>query len=144
MMVGMSDADAPRRPAGPLALLAVLAVVGVVASLVVEPGSREQAITAAITSGVAALAGAWTIRVHGRAGGWPGAEALAAAIGLVGLASIGFAVAGVLDDVTYRPRTADLAFLVLLVPLTLAMRQEFRTHFDATDRREIAIDAWLL
>ena len=144
MMVGMSDADAPRRPAGPLALLAVLAVAGVVTSVVVEPGSREQAITAAITSGVAALVGAWTIRVHGRAGGWPNAEALAAAMGLVGLASIGFAVAGILDDMAYRPRTADLSFLVLLVPLAWAMRQEFRTHFDATDRREIAIDGWLL
>src|SRR5829696_2920844 len=143
MMVAMSDTDAPRRPAGPLTLLAVVAVAGIVASVVVEQGGRAQAITAAITSGVAALASAWAIRVRGRAGGWPGAETLAAGIGLVGLASIGFAVAGALDDMTYRPRTADLAFLVILVPLTWAMRQEFRTHFDTTDRREIAIDAWL-
>src|SRR5829696_2874371 len=144
MMVAMSDTDAPRRPAGPLALLAVVAVAGIVASVVVEQGGRAQAITAAITSGVAALASAWAIRVRGRAGGWPGAETLAAGIGLVGLASIGFALAGALDDMTYRPRTADLAFLMILVPLTWAMRQEFRTHFDTADRREIAIDAGLV
>jgi signal transduction histidine kinase len=140
----MSDADAPRRSTGLLALFAVLAVSGVVAALAVEPGTRAQAVVAAVTSSAGALVAAVAIRVHGRARGWPGGNGLATALALVGLASAGFAIAGAIGDMVYEPRTADLAFLVILVPLTWAMRQEFRTHFDTTDRREIAIDAWLL
>ncbi|HSL10693.1 MAG TPA: ATP-binding protein [Actinomycetota bacterium] len=140
----MREPDARRLTAGPLMLLAALAAAGIVASLVVEPGTRTQAVTAAVTSGVAALAGAWILRAHGRPGGWPGAEALATGVALVGLAAIAFAVAGLVDEMTYRPRVVDAAFLILLVPFTVAMRQEFRTHLDASDRREIAIDVWLL
>ena len=143
-MVRMSDADASRRPIGPLGLLACLAVAGAVATLVVNAEGSSSAVAAATTSGIAALASAIVIRIHGRAHGWPGADGLAGGLALVGVASLGFAVAGTLDDMTYRARAADLAFLVILVPLTFALRQEFRTHFDAADRREIAIDVWLL
>ena len=34
--------------------------------------------------------------------------------------------------------------LLLVIPLTIAMRDELRLHFDASDRREIAIDVWLI
>src|SRR2546422_4268930 len=63
---------------------------------------------------------------------------------LVAAVSFAYLVAGSASDTANHPRPADALLLVLLIPLTIAMRDELRVHFDAADRREIAIDVMLI
>jgi PAS domain S-box-containing protein len=140
----MNEAPVPRSSPRTVASLGLLALVGLLVTFLAEPGTRDQAVMAAITSGVAALVAAGVVLVHGRRNGWPSADGLAIALGSIGIAALGFAVAGIAGAAAYRPRVADLLFLVLLIPLTAAMRREFSAHFESTDRQEIAVDVWLL
>jgi len=53
-------------------------------------------------------------------------------------------VVGSTAESSIRPRPADVLLLTLLIPFTIAMRDELRAHFDVRDRREIAIDVMLI
>jgi PAS domain S-box-containing protein len=141
----MDDVVAPRRSPGVVALLLVVGIAGVTANLLVEPGTRTQAITAAATSATAALLAAALIRFAGpRHGGWPGAGWIAGTLMIIGIVGVAFAVAASIEQLSYRPSPLDATYLVLLVPLALAIRRELHAHFEAHDRREITIDVWLI
>ena len=43
-----------------------------------------------------------------------------------------------------QARSFDVVFLLLLIPVLGAAREEFKAHFPPEDRREIAIDATLI
>jgi PAS domain S-box-containing protein len=141
----MDDVVAPRRSPGVVALLLVVGIVGVTANLLVEPGTRAQAITAAASSATAALMAAALIRFAApERDGWPGAGWVAGALMMIGVVGVAFAVAASIEQLSYRPTALDATYLLLLVPLALAIRRELRAHFETRDRREITIDVWLI
>ncbi len=141
----MDDVVAPRRSPGIVALLLVVGVVGVAANLIVDQGTRTQAITAAASSATAALVAAALIRVAApQRDGWPGAGWISMTLMMIGVVGVAFAVAASIKQLTYRPSPLDATYLVLLGPLVLAIRRELRAHFESRDRREITIDVWLV
>lgn len=75
---------------------------------------------------------------------WPSKRSIAFFLLLVGVGALTFLVSDVSGSDGYQPAPTDLAFLVLLVPLVLALRDEFRAHLEARDRRESAIDIALI
>ena len=142
----MDDAVLPRRSASVLVLLLLVGVAAIGVSLLTEQGSKAQATAGAAGAALATLVAAALIAGSiQRDGAWPSARGIAA---------------GTPADRTHRPRVprrssspptraagpapADALLLVLVIPLTIAMRDELRVHFDADDRREIAIDVWLI
>ena len=75
---------------------------------------------------------------------WPSNRSIAFFLLLVGVGALTFLVSDLSGSDGYQPAPTDLAFLVLLVPLVLALRDEFRAHLEARDRRESAIDIALI
>jgi PAS domain S-box-containing protein len=137
----MDDTASPRTRVRALGTLA-FAGVCLVVYLVLPQDSREEAIGSEVLLLVASLAAAGAIARWSR--GWPGAGAIAALWAAVALADIGFIVLDLLEPGGYGPRVADVALLLLLVPLGFAMRAEFGAHFEERDRRAIAFDVVLI
>ena len=101
---------------------------------------RVSQVIAAFTAFLAA----WVIRsAIGRGQSWVGGAPLALAMVLLGAADVVFLLMD-LAGARYAPRAGDAVFLVLLVPLIALGRNEFRAHFEATDRQEIAADVMLV
>jgi signal transduction histidine kinase len=136
-----SGSDA-RWPAG-LVLVFSTAVIAV-GFLVLPTGGRTRMVAAEALVASACAVSAWVIWVVRRQGaGWPGVGYLAIAVGMLGGATAGFMMFGVTNHAGQRSTPWDLAFLVFAVPLVLAVRQEFKTHFHQETRREIWVDVML-
>jgi PAS domain S-box-containing protein len=140
------DATIPRRPVpGVAALLAVVAAVGIAATALAGSGSHAQAVIGAAASALAAGVAGLLIRSSARTeDAWPSAEGIGWAMFLIAGISVAFLVAGSTSAGAIHPRPADALLLGLLIPFTMAMRDELRAHFDVRDRREIAIDVMLI
>jgi PAS domain S-box-containing protein len=140
------DATIPRRTIPSVgALLGVVAVAGITATALAGDGSHTQAVVGAGAAAVAALVAGLLIRASARTGdAWPSADGIGWAMFLVAGVCAAFMVAGSTGAMSIRPRAADVVLLGLLVPFTIAMRDELRAHFDVRDRREIAIDVMLI
>ena len=145
MIDRMSDVASHRRSPAPAIALGVVAVAGLAISIVVASASTPtQASASALTAAAAALVSAAVLRAAARRRRWPGAGGLSAAMGLIGFSSVVFAIVGAAGDEVYGPSASDALFLTVLVPLVLAAQQEFRAHFDERDRRDVAVDVWLI
>src|SRR6266581_2272536 len=140
------DATIPRRrPPGMAALLAAVAVIAVVPTLMTGSGTHAQALAGAAGSGLAAAVAGTLIRKASRdEDAWPSGAGIAWAMFLIAAVSFAYLVIGSTSDTANHPRPADALLLLLLIPLTIAMRDELRVHFDTGDRREIAIDVMLI
>ena len=140
----MSEVPLPR-PERRLIALALLGLgIGAAVTYAMLPTHRALALGGdgliAIANAVAAIAMLWGAR---RPGAWRSARWLAAATAL--LAVVAAALFPV--DATRTPilpRSADILFLLFLVPILGAARQEYIVHFPKEDRRELAIDAALI
>jgi PAS domain S-box-containing protein len=133
------DHDRGRRAAAQLALLAVA---GLVAYLFTPDDTRTRAIVSQVMVAVASLAAAGAIGRLGKLRDWPSARPLAWLLALVGFGQL--VLMGINLSGDYAPRSSDVVFLVFLIPLALALRDELRAHFDPRERREIAIDVGLI
>src|SRR5437016_1285851 len=140
------DATIPRRrPPGLAALLPAVAVIAVVPTLATGSGTHAQALAGAAGSGLAAAVAGTLIRKASRdEDAWPSGAGIAWAMFLIAAVSFAYLFIGSTSDTANHPRPADALLLLLLIPLTIAMRDELRVHFDAGDRREIAIDVMLI
>jgi PAS domain S-box-containing protein len=141
----MSDVATNRRSPVPAIVLAAVGIAGVGVSFAVASApTPTQATVSALTSAGAALGAAVVLRLEARRRRWPGAGGFAGAMTLVGIASVVFAIVGAAGEPVYGPSPSDALFLSILVPLALAAQQEFRAHFNDRDRRDVAIDVWLI
>src|SRR5256712_2553154 len=140
------DATIPRRrPPGMAALLAAVAVIAVAPTLMTGSGTHAQALAGAAGSGLAAGVAGTLIRKASRdEDAWPSGAGIAWAMFLIAAVSFAYLAIGSTSDTANHPRPADALLLLLLIPLTIAMRDELRVHFDTGDRREIAIDVMLI
>jgi len=140
------DATIARRPfPGVAALLSVVAVTGIAASAMAGTGTHAQAVIGAAAAGLAALVAGLVIRSTARdEDAWPSASGISWALLLISLICLVFAVVGSTSRTSIHPRPSDTLLLLLLIPFTIAIRDELRAHFDARDRREIAIDVMLI
>src|SRR5438094_19522 len=141
------DATIPRRRRPGLAalLLPAVAVIAVVPTLATGSGTHAQALAGAAGSGLAAAVAGTLIRKASRdEDAWPSGAGIAWALFLIAAVSFAFLAVGSTSDTANHPRPADALLLLLLIPLTIAMRDELRGHFDTRDRREIAIDVMLI
>src|SRR5947209_5636998 len=140
------DATIPRRrPPGMAALLVAVAVIAVVPTLMTGSGTHAQALAGAAGSGLAAAVAGTLIRKASRdEDAWPSGAGIAWAMFLIAAVSFAYLFIGSTSDTANHPRPADALLLLLLIPLTIAMRDELRVHFDTGDRREIAIDVMLI
>jgi signal transduction histidine kinase len=135
-----------RPPARSLAALLVgAAAAGVVVYLFLPDGTHGTELAALSLVAASALIGAavllWTA---GRPGAWVCARWLSLAVGLIGAIAAGHVAFEVTGHPGHGPGRFDAAFLLLLAPIVGAARAEYRAHFAAEDRREIAIDAGLI
>jgi PAS domain S-box-containing protein len=140
------DATIPRRrPPGMAALLAAVAVIAIAPTLMTGSGTHAQALAGAAGSGLAAAVAGTLIRKASRdEDAWPSGVGIAWAMFLIAAVSFAYLAVGSTSDTANHPRPADALLLLLLIPLTIAMRDELRVHFDMGDRREIAIDVMLI
>jgi PAS domain S-box-containing protein len=140
------DAAIPRRSIpGVAALLSVVASVGILASALAGSGTHAQAVIGAGASALAAFVAGMLIRGAARHDdAWPSAAGISWAMFLISGVSLAFLIVGTTSAMSIHPRPADAVLLVLLIPFTMAMRDELRAHFDVRDRREIAIDVMLI
>jgi len=123
------------------ALLAAVAVIAIAPTLMTGSGTHAQALAGAAGSGLAATVAGTLIRKASRdEDAWPSGVGIAWAMFLIAAVSFAYLAVGSTSDTANHPRPADALLLLLLIPLTIAMRDELRVHFDAADRREIAID----
>ena len=136
------DADPSPRHAGALTGLFAVALLGAATLLLVTPGSEHYAVVRAGTAAVAFIVAGIVIATS--ASPWPGAQFVAAAFLLVGVATAGLAIAGSITDTALRPHVADVAMLALVLPFALVGRQEFTAHLEPRDRREVLADVSLL
>ncbi len=139
----MSDAPALRRPRTAALLLLLVAGAAVTGyTLTQTPHAKEFAGEGLVflTSLAACIV---IVATRRRSGMWRTATYLATAAALLALAGATlFAL-----DIRGQPVTTgllDLLFLLFLVPILGAVRDEFMAHFPREDRREIAIDTALI
>jgi PAS domain S-box-containing protein len=134
----MHAVPSPRHPGVLVGLLAA-AVAGVVIVTLAEPGTTSGAVARDLAATVSFVAAASAISIGGRS--WPGARSVAIGFALLGGMS---ALSAVVPSQVVVPHVSDVLLLGLLVPFVYAARDEFRAHFDETDRREVTADAVLL
>jgi PAS domain S-box-containing protein len=134
----MHAVPSPRHP-GLLVGLTAVASAGVVIVSLAEPGTTSGVVARDVAASLSFVATAAAIWIAG--GSWPGARAIAVGFALLGAMSAASALA---PSEAVGPHVSDLFLLGLLVPFALAAREEFRVHFDATDRREVTADVVLL
>ncbi|HEY7478476.1 MAG TPA: PAS domain-containing sensor histidine kinase [Actinomycetota bacterium] len=132
---------APSRTRRVLVIL-VLAAVSVALYAALPADTRAQARGSESLFAATALVAAFL--VLRAALGWPSRRSIAFLLMLVGVGALTFLLSDVLGGTGYRPAWSDLAFLILLVPLVLALRDELRAHLAPRDRRETAIDVALI
>ncbi len=135
-----------RPPARLVAALFLFAACAALVVFVLSPeGTRERAVVAQTL--VTALAVACAIamwRWARRPGAWVSGPALTAMFALTAVATGAFLVNTLAGSEWTGPTPYDAAFLLLLVPVLVAARREFKAHFPPDDRREIAIDVLLI
>jgi PAS domain S-box-containing protein len=139
----MSDASALRRPrTAALVLLLVAGAAVTCYALIQTPRAKELAGEGLVfvTSLIACVA---IMATRKRDGAWRTAPYLAVAAALLALSSVALFALD-LREQPVRPGLLHLLFLLFLVPILGAARDEFMAHFSKEDRREIAIDAALI
>ena len=139
----MNDALAARRPRSLAVALSVAAAAAVVVYLLVPAGHDRELAGEALVMIMNALAATAIFRRGRQEGSWRSSWYLGVAAAFLAIAS-GMLFLIDLEQLTPEPGFLDVLFLLFLVPLLGAAREEFRDHFPEEDRREIAIDAGLI
>ena len=132
---------APSRTRRVLVLL-VLATASVALYAALPTDQRAQARGSESLFAATSLVAALLVLRGARA--WPSRRSIGFFLLLVGVGALTFLASDLAGGDGYQPAPTDLAFLVLLVPLALALRDEFRAHLETRDRRESAIDIALI
>jgi PAS domain S-box-containing protein len=145
MGVSMDARDARSRAWSTGLFLFVTGLVAVAVSLSLPPNARASAVWAGIVLASVATVSAIVI---GRAGvrgrGWASSRSLAFAIALVALIGAVLAIRALSSTPAYQPSWVDLGFLIVPLAILVPLRAEFREHFDAESRSEIAVDVVLI
>jgi len=89
------------------------------------------------------IAGASILRRSRLDESWRSSRYFAALMALIALAAAALFVVDLRRD-DPEARSLDVVFLLFLIPVIGAAREEYRGHFPREDRREIAIDATLI
>ena len=123
--------------------LGVLLGVAVAAAVVLL---ATQADGSAATTGLtlAAVYGASALALARVGRDWPAQRSFVVAEALAGMTIATSAMSSPNGATFYGASAWDVLFLGLLVPFALALRAEFRMHFEGIDRREIALDTILM
>jgi signal transduction histidine kinase len=139
----MSDPQVRRRSRSAAAVPLMAAAAAVVA-YAVAPSGRTQTLVGEASVIAVNLVAAVSILTRGRTEeAWRSTTYLAVLMGMVGLLAAMLFVVD-LQRRTPEPRSLDLLFLLFVIPVLGAAREEYRGHFPSEDRREIAIDATLI
>lgn len=139
----MNDVRARQRPRAVAAVPLLAATTAVVAYLLLPEGRTRNLAAEAFVIGTNLVAAVTILGGSGHDKTWRSARYFATVSVLVTL------VGGVLLAMDLRRQTptsgpVDLIFLLFLIPILGAAREEYHGHFPAQDRREIAIDATLI
>ncbi len=139
----MSGPRVRRRSRSAAAVPLLAATAAVVAYAMASPGRTQTLVGEASVIAVNVIA-ALSILARGRTQeAWRSTIYLAVLMGMIGLLAAALFVVD-LQRRTPEPRSLDLLFLLFLIPVLGAAREEYRGHFPGEDRREIAIDATLI
>jgi len=139
----MSDPQVRRRSRS-AAALPLLAAAAAVVAYAVAPSGRTQTLVGEVSVMAVNLIAALSILARGRTeDSWGSTTYLAVLMGVIALLAATLFVVD-LQRRTPEPRSLDLLFLLFMVPVLGAAREEYRGHFPGEDRREIAIDATLI
>ncbi len=139
----MSDPQVRRRSRS-AAAVPLLAAAAAVVAYAVAPAGRTQTLVGEASVIAVNLIAAASILARGRTEeAWRSATYLAVLMGMIGLLAAALFVVD-LQRRTPEPRSLDVLFLLFLIPVLGAAREEYRGHFPSEDRREIAIDATLI
>jgi signal transduction histidine kinase len=139
----MSDAHVRRRSRAAAAVPLLAAVVAVVVSAVAPPGRTQTLVTEASAIALNVIAAASILAGSRHEESWRSARSFALLAGLLAFLAVALFLID-LRGLTARPRTLDAVFLLFLLPVVGAARQEYRGHLPSGDRREISIDATLI
>ncbi len=140
----MSDVTPQRRPRV-IAVLLILAVAGVVIAQVMMPTDpRTRALVSEAMVACACLLAAVAIAIAVQRGAWRGGLWVAWVIVVIGAAAAFMFVLDVTGPIRHDPSRADLAFLVVLVPLIGLALAEAREHSPSHERRELLADMLLI
>ena len=126
-------------------LVLLITGVAVAAGFFATPdrGSLRMAVGGSLVT-LTCVVSAWLMSALGRErGAWPGSAYLSGALLVVATGSAGLMVLG-LAGRSGRASVADLGFIVLGVPVLLALRSELRAHVPAEMRREVWVDVALV
>lgn len=127
----------PHARARGLGFLA-LAGLSVAVYLALPQDTRAEALGSEVLVLVASAVSA--VAILRWADGWPGATWVALLWGVVALAELSFLTMDLIAPGSYGPRATDILMLGFLVPVAFAMREEYAAHFEAADRRAVALD----
>ncbi|MEO8424949.1 MAG: PAS domain-containing protein, partial [Actinomycetota bacterium] len=139
----MSDAHVRRRSRSAAAVPLLAAAVAVTVSAMGQSGRTQTLVSEASVIALNLIAAASILGRSRLDESWRSARFFAILMVLVALAAAALFVAD-LQRMTPEPRSLDVVFLLFLIPVLGAAREEYRGHFPREDRREISIDATLI
>ncbi len=139
----MSDPQVRRRSRSAAAVPLLAAAVAVVAYAVAPSGHKQTLVGEASVIVVNVIAAVSILARDRTQEAWRSSTYLAVLMGMVALLAATLFVVD-LQRRTPEPKSLDVLFLLFLIPVLGAAREEYRGHFPSEDRREIAIDATLI
>ena len=139
----MSDVSVRRRSISAATLPLLAAAVAVVVSALAPPGRTQTLVSEACVVALNLIAAACIFGRHRPEESKRSSRFFASFLILLALAGTALFVVD-LQRLSPEPRSLDVLFLLFLVPVLGAAREEYRGHFPGDDRREIAIDATLI
>ena len=139
----MNDASARRRARSAALVPLVAAAAAIVVCVMVPAGRTQTLVSEASVVLLNVIAGASILRRSRLDESWRSSRYFAALLAMLALAAAALFVVDLRGDEP-AARSLDLVFLLFLIPVLGAAREEYRAHFPPEDRREIAIDATLI
>jgi PAS domain S-box-containing protein len=121
----------------------VAAAAAVVVCVLVPSGRTQTLVSEASVVLLNVIASASILRRSRLEESWRSSRYFAALMALIALAAAALFVVDLRRD-DPEARSLDVVFLLFLIPVIGAAREEYRGHFPREDRREIAIDATLI
>ncbi len=140
---GMSDASARRRARSAAVVPLVAAAAAVVVCALTPAGRTQTLVSEASVVLLNVIASVSILRRSRLDESWRSSRYFAVLMALLALAATALFVVD-LQETAPEARSLDVVFLLFLIPVLGAAREEYKGHFPAEDRREIAIDATLI
>ena len=139
----MNDASIRRRARSAALVPLVAAAAAIVACALVPAGRTQALVSEASVVLLNVIAGASILGRSRLDGSWRSSRYFAALLAMLALAAAALFVVDLQGD-DPEARSLDVVFLLFLIPVLGAAREEYKGHFPPEDRREIAIDATLI